>query len=199
MSSELYWNHTPAGFVSLYCQKGELLVFFEGTINETDQRYFGHIALKQTLEQQSIFGTIEYKTLGREVERFPYHLVGHFQDESWEIFKGEWLESDDTYEFNAIFEPMSCVEDRQKELRAQWDYHDLFNSNINNSLTMARQKRVSPNLADPSMSISSVQRSMELSYGLPQGCVQLIYPDRSISLKTNVGKLRKRWMAEMKV
>lgn len=200
MSNELYWDHTPAGFVSLYCQQGELLVFFEGATSEKNQRYFGHIALKQTLDQQVISGTIEYKTLDHDIERFHYQLIGCFESETWEIFKGEWFENDEVYELNAIFEPMSRVEDRQKELRAQWDYQVLFNPQLHNSFTMARQKQVSQHLADSSLSISSVQRSIELAYGLPQGSVQLVDPDHSDRLaQSNVGKLRKLWTMDSKV
>ena len=195
MPNELYWDHTPAGFVSLYYQKGELLVFFEGNTIEKEQLYFGNFVLKQTLEMQTVTGKIEYKTANNEIERFNYRLVGAFEDESWEIFQGTWYENEEVCAFNAIFEPLSCLETRQKEIRTQWDYPVQFQSNAYNNLTNARQKRVSNCLADAALSIHSIQRSIELSYGLPHGSVQLINPDHSVTrAKTAVGSLRRRWI-----
>ena len=212
MVFEIYWNNEQATRVDSRLLEDALVLQFFYTNAEYKTKGEGVIRLALTLEQQCIEGTITYENLVEKIN-FYYQLSGKFEDDSWEIFQGKWVEEGETFQFDAIadiIEQNSSISDND-DLCAVISESGQFNNEASNQQNEINDIEIVPEaneeIATPyrycfnrqraarsDARVRTIQRKIELQYGLPEGSVKICNPDRTIiSPLAKVGTLRERW------
>lgn len=200
--NEIYWDEYPSNSVSLTIQNDVLVLLFEGKSSEYRDSFSGKITLGLHLEEQNVVGTLLYCYKDGSKEEVTYNLIGAFEDDSWEFFTGTWEENGENYQFDALLERVEkftpnveaieefdSVEDTSK---AQSGNRNIQVRNISERHGAMRQRA-----ARSDARVRKIQRSIELYYGLPQGSVRLVNPDKTlIHPSAKIGTLRDRWITE---
>ena len=148
-------------------------------------------------------GTVAYKDESGNFN-LDYNLSGAFEDDSYELFSGNWVEEGENYKFDILLEPeekaldISQQDEQITESAEEIPTKELLEiapSEIEQNLKYterfgANRKRATRSDAR----VRTVQRSIELYYGLPEGSVRLVNPDRSIiHPSAKIRTLRERW------
>lgn len=198
--NEIYWDEYPSSSVSLTIQNDVLVLLFEGKSSEYRDFFSGKITLGLHLEEQNVVGTLLYCNKDGSKKEVTYKLIGAFEDDSWEFFTGTWEENGENYQFDAllelvekftpnveIIEEFDNVEDSSKPRSAK-----VQAKNISERYGAMRQRATRSDAR-----VRKIQRSIELYYGLPQGSVRLVNPDKTlIHPSAKIGTLRDRWITE---
>jgi len=203
MLGEIYWDEFPAKVTRVVRADDEVFILFEGKISEFKSVQSGRIVLKRTTEFQDMRGIIAYKDESGSFN-LDYNLSGAFEDDSFELFSGNWVEEGQNYKFDILLEP----EEKELDISQQCEQitesaeeistkklPETAPSEIEQSLKYterfgANRKRAMRSDAR----VRTVQRSIELYYGLPEGSVRLVNPDRSIiHPSAKIRTLRERW------
>ena len=82
----------------------EISILFEGKISEFKRVQSGRIVLKRTTDFQDMKGTVAYKDESGNFN-LDYNLSGAFEDDSYELFSGNWVEEGENYKFDILLEP----------------------------------------------------------------------------------------------
>ncbi|ESK53428.1 hypothetical protein [Acinetobacter tjernbergiae] len=211
MLGEIYWNNLPAKVTRIGKKDNEIFILFEGKINGYGLVQSGRIVLKMTTEFQVVHGAVEYHDESRYFDS-SYVLEGNFEDDSYEMFSGNWLEEGHNYQFDILLEfderglPSLATElERDESIAIDIDEEihndqDFVNSNLNDeenrqALGYLRADANRQRATRSDARVRTIQRKIELYYGLPQGSVRLVNPDRSIiHPSAKIRTLRERWM-----
>ena len=214
MLGEIYWDSLPAKVTRVVQNDNEIFILFEGKINGYGRVQSGRIVLKKTTELQLVHGVVEYQD-GSGRFHLDYIIEGAFDDETYELFSGNWREADECYQFDVLLELEEqdlCVEEdsNKDELPINQEETTTFTEE---AVCLEELVEVEPNFEDeqslnnvPRLGsnrqratrgdarVRTIQRKMELYYGLPEGSVKLINPDRSIiHPSAKIRTLRERW------
>ena len=212
MLGEIYWNALPAKVTRIGKKDNEIFILFEGKINGYGRVQSGRIVLKMTTEFQVVHGVVEYHDEHGDFD-LNYVLEGNFEDDSYEMFSGSWREEGHNYQFDILLE----LEERDLSSLATELPNDesiIVDEEIHNEQTLVENSedsnlnneesgqvsylRVGANRQRATRSdarVRTIQRKIELYYGLPQGSVRLVNPDRSIiHPSAKIRTLRERWM-----
>jgi len=200
--NEIYWNNYPSSAVNLTLENEKFFLIFEGKSSEYGSHFSGKITLHKNLNEQVATGSIYYQYENGSQETFPYKLIGAFEDDSWEFFTGTWEENCEIYPFDALLEVVELEELELKVLETTENIIEV--DSLHNYKEEKKAKKVSERLgamrqraARSDARVRKIQRSMELYYGLPQGSVRLVNPDRTlIHPSAKIGTLRDRWISE---
>ncbi|WP_436861095.1 hypothetical protein [Acinetobacter haemolyticus] len=210
MLSEVYWDGYPANVTRVVRKNDEIFVLFDGWSMEYRQAFSGRVVLKKTTEFQEWKGTIAYKDATGNFD-LDFKLSGAFEDDSYEFFSGNWLEDGENYKLEILLEP------EEKEINISQHNEKIGESDEENpteelskiepsQIEAIKQEEQSLKSAErfgagrkratrSDARVRTVQRSIELYYGLPEGSVRLVNPDRSIiHPSAKIGTLRERWM-----
>lgn len=212
MFGEIYWNDLPAKVTRIGKKDNEIFILFEGKINGSGLVQSGRIVLKVTTEFQVVHGIVEYYKDSRDFDS-NYVLEGNFEDDSYEMFSGNWREDGFNYQFDILLEfdekdlPTIVTElqsdesiTNEKTLNDQGFVEELVSSNLNveenrQALSDLRAGANRQRATRSDARVRTIQRKIELYYGLPQGSVRLVNPDRSIIRPSaKIRTLRERWM-----
>jgi hypothetical protein len=215
MLGEIYWDDTPATVTRVVQKETDLYVSFGGKINEYGLTQSGCIILKMTTEAQVLHSVIEYK-IPTGNSKSTYVLEGAFEDDSYELFSGSWRENGDCYQFDILLEPEendlpslesecnnteSVIEEDVSPHNEQIIVEDEVGVELKNDQENEQifgYSRIGANRQRATRSdarVRTIQRKIELYYGLPQGSVRLVNPDRSIiHPSAKIRTLRERWM-----
>ncbi|WP_087546963.1 hypothetical protein [Acinetobacter sp. WCHA39] len=212
MLGEIYWNALPAKVTRIGKKDNEIFVLFEGKINGYGRVQSGRIVLKMTTEFQVVHGVVEYHDEHGDFD-LNYVLEGNFEDDSYEMFSGSWREEGHNYQFDILLEleerdlsSLATELPNDESIIVDEEIHNeqtlvenSEDSNLNNEESgQASYLRVGANRQRATRSdarVRTIQRKIELYYGLPQGSVRLVNPDRSIiHPSAKIRTLRERWM-----
>lgn len=212
MLGEIYWNALPAKVTRIGKKDNEIFILFEGKINGYGRVQSGRIALKMTTEFQVVHGVVEYHDEHGDFD-LNYVLEGNFEDDSYEMFSGSWREEGHNYQFDILLEleerdlsSLATELPNDESIIVDEEIHNeqtlvenSEDSNLNNEESgQASYLRVGANRQRATRSdarVRTIQRKIELYYGLPQGSVRLVNPDRSIiHPSAKIRTLRERWM-----
>lgn len=219
MLGEIYWDEYPATQVKVTFRDSDVVVLCEGKDSEYRSTFSGRIILALTLEEQVVQGTIQYKYENGTEETTEYKLVGAFEDDSFELFEGDWIEHDEHFQFDAllerpVLEKMTETEsgepnsieaslfkqdrDDSVEVASSADFNKQYERDVQGTIKKPHLNRHGANRQRATRSdarVRTIQRKIELYYDLPQGSVRLVNPDRSIiHLSAKIRTLRERWM-----
>lgn len=202
-SNEIYWEQFPASNVKVKYLEHEVIILFEGKNSEYRNNFSGRIQLKLTTELQTVIGVIYYESESGAQSESSYELIGAFEDESWEFFTGEWSEDDESWAFDALLEnikenievqelPQNSIEIPNSEYLEE--NKQILLSEPKNKTIIARHGSKRQRAVRGDARVRKVQRSIELYYGLPQGSVKIVNPDRSIiHPSAKISTVRDRW------
>lgn len=212
MLGEIYWNALPAKVTRIGKKDNEIFVLFEGKINGYGRVQSGRIVLNMTTEFQVVHGVVEYHDEHGDFD-LNYVLEGNFEDDSYEMFSGSWREEGHNYQFDILLEleerdlsSLATELPNDESIIVDEEIHNeqtlvenSEDSNLNNEESgQASYLRVGANRQRATRSdarVRTIQRKIELYYGLPQGSVRLVNPDRSIiHPSAKIRTLRERWM-----
>ncbi len=212
MLGEIYWNALPAKVTRIGKKDNEIFILFEGKINGYGRVQSGRIVLKMTTEFQVVHGVVEYHDEHGDFD-LNYVLEGNFEDDSYEMFSGSWREEGHNYQFDILLEleerdlsSLATELPNDESIIVDEEIHNeqtlvenSEDSNLNNEESgQASYLRVGANRQRATRSdarVRTIQRKIELYYGLPQGSVRLVNPDRSIiHPSAKIRTLRERWM-----
>ena len=212
MLGEIYWNDLPAKVTRIGKKDDEIFILFEGKINGYGRVQSGRIVLKMTTEFQVVHGVVEYHDEHGDFD-LNYVLEGNFEDDSYEMFSGSWREEGHNYQFDILLEleerdlsSLATELPNDESIIVDEEIHNeqtlvenSEDSNLNNEESgQASYLRVGANRQRATRSdarVRTIQRKIELYYGLPQGSVRLVNPDRSIiHPSAKIRTLRERWM-----
>lgn len=212
MLGDIYWNNLPAKVNRIGKKGDEIFILFEGKINEFGRVQSGRIVLKMTTEFQVVRGVVEYHDENGDF-KLDYVLEGNFEDDSYEMFSGNWREEGHNYQFDVLLEleerdlsSLATELPNDESIIVDEEIHNeqtlvenSEDSNLNNEESgQASYLRVGANRQRATRSdarVRTIQRKIELYYGLPQGSVRLVNPDRSIiHPSAKIRTLRERWM-----
>lgn len=222
MLGEIYWNEYPATHVKVTFRDSDVVILCEGKDSEYRSTFSGRIILALTLEEQVVQGTIQYKYENGSEETTEYKLVGAFDDDSFELFEGDWIESDEHFRFDALLErPVlekaipsdsgeqvnnhNCIETHllkqgeevSVDVESSADSDNQYESDVEETTKKPHLSRHGANrqrVVRADARVRTIQRSVELYYGLPQGSVRFVNPDRSIiHPSAKIRTLRERW------
>lgn len=219
MLGEVYWDEYPATQVKVTFRDSDVVVLCEGKDSEYRSTFSGRIILALTLEEQVVQGTIQYKYENGTEETTEYKLVGAFEDDSFELFEGDWIEHDEHFQFDAllerpVLEKMTETEsgepnsieaslfkqdrDDSVEVASSADFNKQYERDVQGTIKKPHLNRHGANRQRATRSdarVRTIQRKIELYYDLPQGSVRLVNPDRSIiHPSAKIRTLRERWM-----
>lgn len=219
MLGEIYWDEYPATQVKVTFRDSDVVILCEGKDSEYRSTFSGRIILALTLEEQVVQGTIQYKYENGTEETTEYRLVGAFEDDSFELFEGDWIEHDEHFQFDALLErpvlekmtepesgePNSIEAsllkqdgDDSVEVESSADFNKQYERDVEGTIKKPYLNRHGANRQRATRSdarVRTIQRKIELYYGLPQGSVRLVNPDRSIiHPSAKIQTLRERWM-----
>ena len=219
MLGEIYWDEYPATQVKVTFRYSDVFVLCEGKDSEYRSTFSGRIILALTLEEQVVQGTIQYKYENGTEETTEYKLVGAFEDDSFELFEGDWIEHDEHFQFDALLErpvlekmtetgsgePNSIEaslfkqdRDDSVEVASSADFNKQYERDVQGTIKKPHLNRHGANRQRATRSdarVRTIQRKIELYYDLPQGSVRLVNPDRSIiHPSAKIRTLRERWM-----
>lgn len=219
MLGEIYWDEYPATQVKVTFRDSDVVVLCEGKDSEYRSTFSGRIILALTLEEQVVQGTIQYKYENGTEETTEYKLVGAFEDDSFELFEGDWIEHDEHFQFDAllerpVLEKMTETEsgepnsieaslfkqdrDDSVEVASSADFNKQYERDVQGTIKKPLLNRHGANRQRATRSdarVRTIQRKIELYYDLPQGSVRLVNPDRSIiHPSAKIRTLRERWM-----
>ena len=207
MFNEVYWDEYPATQVKATFRESDVVILCEGKDSEYRSTFSGRIVLALTLEEQIVQGTIQYKYEDGSEETADYKLIGAFDDDSFELFEGDWIENDEHYRFDALLERPVL------EKTIQPDNNSEHENNLGSIETSVSLEQHDNNVEETSKKpyldrhganrrravrgdarVRTTQRSIELYYGLPEGSVRLVNPDRSIiHPSAKIKTVRARW------
>ena len=218
MLGEIYWDEYPATQVKVTFRDSDVVVLCEGKDSEYRSTFSGRIILALTLEEQVVQGTIQYKYENGTEETTEYKLVGAFEDDSFELFEGDWIEHDEHFQFDAllerpVLEKMTETEsgepnsieaslfkqdrDDSVEVASSADFNKQYERDVQGTIKKPHLNRHGANRQRATRSdarVRTIQRKIELYYDLPQGSVR-VNPDRSIiHPSAKIRTLRERWM-----
>lgn len=212
MLGEIYWNALPAKVTRIGKKDNEIFILFEGKINGYGRVQSGRIVLNMTTEFQVVHGVVEYHDEHGDFD-LNYVLEGNFEDDSYEMFSGSWREEGHNYQFDILLEleerdlsSLATELPNDESIIVDEEIHNeqtlvenSEDSNLNNEESgQASYLRVGANRQRATRSdarVRTIQRKIELYYGLPQGSVRLVNPDRSIiHPSAKIRTLRERWM-----
>ena len=222
MLGEIYWDEYPATHVKVTFRDSDVVILCEGKDSEYRSTFSGRIILALTLEEQVVQGTIQYKYENGSEETTEYKLVGAFDDDSFELFEGDWIENDEHFQFDALLERpllerktesdsseqastpnsietalMKQGEEDSVEVESSADSDNQYESDVEETTKKPHLNRHGANrkrVVRADARVRTIQRSIELYYGLPQGSVRLVNPDRSIiHPSAKIRTLRERW------
>ena len=103
MFGEIYWDNLPAKVTRIGQKDNEIFILFEGKINGYGRVQSGRIVLNMTTEFQVVHGVVEYYG-DNEDFKLDYILEGNFEDDSYEMFSGNWKEAGENYQFDILLE-----------------------------------------------------------------------------------------------
>ena len=213
MFGEIYWDNLPAKVHRIGQKDNEIFILFEGKINGYGRVQSGRIVLNMTTEFQVVHGVVEYYG-DNEDFKLDYILDGNFEDDSYEMFSGNWKEAGENYQFDILLEleekdlPSLAAElENDESMTVDEEIHNgqtfveaLDSPSLNNeeseqSLSYLRIGANRQRATRSDARVRTIQRKIELYYGLPQGSVRLVNPDRSIiHPSAKIRTLRERWM-----
>ena len=104
MLGEIYWDGRPTKITRVISSNDEFIILFNGYSTEYRQDFSGRVVLNKTTEFQTSKGDIEYTDLTGKFS-LDYALEGSFEDDSYEMFSGNWKEEGDIYQFEISLEP----------------------------------------------------------------------------------------------
>ena len=203
MLGEIYWDEFPANVTRVVRADDEISILFEGKISEFKRVQSGRIVLKRTTDFQDMKGTVAYKDESGNFN-LDYNLSGAVEDDSYELFSGNWVEEGGNYKFDILLEPeekaldISQQDEQITESAEEIPTKELLEiapSEIEQNLKYterfgANRKRATRSDAR----VRTVQRSIELYCGLSEGSVRLVNPDRSIiHPSAKIRTLREHW------
>ena len=199
--NEIFWENYPSSSVKLTIKDDRLFLLFEGKSVEYGRYFSGKIELRLSLEEQVASGLIQYRYQDGLEEEFTYKLTGAFEDDSWEYFTGNWEENGEIENFEALLEFNEQEISNLINTESNNEIIDLSDNetriNITKKKNIERQGAMRQRAARSDARVRKIQRSIELYYGLPQGSVKLINPDKSIiHPSAKIGTLRERWLFE---
>ncbi|MCY6411838.1 hypothetical protein QTA56_06760 [Acinetobacter sp. VNH17] len=157
-------------------------------------------------------GVVEY--YDNKGFKLDYVLEGNFEDDSYEMFSGNWREAGHNHQFDILLEleekDLPSLESELEEKGSiieneeipsdQTFVEEFDSSNLNSedgeqSLSHLRAGVNRQRVTRSDARVRTIQRKIELYYGLPQGSVRLVNPDRSIiHPSAKIRTLRERWM-----
>ncbi|UUS58471.1 MULTISPECIES: hypothetical protein [unclassified Acinetobacter] len=199
--NEIFWENYPSSSVKLTSKDDRIFLLFEGKSTEYGRYFSGKIELHLSLEEQVASGLIQYRYQDGLEEEFAYKLTGAFEDDSWEYFTGNWEENGELETFEALLEigeqeVLNAVDVEVDKEAVVFD-HLTAEINIAKKKTIDRHGAMRQRAARSDARVRKIQRSIELYYGLPQGSVRLVNPDKSIiHPSAKIGTLRGRWISE---
>lgn len=199
--NEIFWENYPSSSVKLTIKDDRLFLLFEGKLTAYGLYFSGKIELRLSLEEQVTLGLIYYRYQDGLEEEFTYKLTGAFEDDSWEYFTGNWEENGEIENFEALLEFNEQEIPNLLNTESNNEIIDLSDTetriNITKKKNIERQGAMRQRAARSDARVRKIQRSIELYYGLPQGSVKLINPDKSIiHPSAKIGTLRERWLFE---
>ncbi|WP_180124214.1 hypothetical protein [Acinetobacter sp. YH12097] len=199
--NEIFWEKYPSSSVKLTIKDDRLFLLFEGKLTAYGRYFSGKIELRLSLEEQVTLGLIYYRYQDGLEEEFTYKLTGAFEDDSWEYFTGNWEENGEIENFEALLEFNEQEIPNLLNTESNNEIIDLSDTetriNITKKKNIERQGAMRQRAARSDARVRKIQRSIELYYGLPQGSVKLINPDKSIiHPSAKIGTLRERWLFE---
>lgn len=199
--NEIFWENYPSSSVKLTIKDDRLFLLFEGKLTAYGRYFSGKIELRLSLEEQVTLGLIYYRYQDGLEEEFTYKLTGAFEDDSWEYFTGNWEENGEIENFEALLEFNEQEIPNLLNTESNNEIIDLSDTetriNITKKKNIERQGAMRQRAARSDARVRKIQRSIELYYGLPQGSVKLINPDKSIiHPSAKIGTLRERWLFE---
>ncbi|OTH01024.1 hypothetical protein [Acinetobacter sp. ANC 4973] len=198
--NEIYWDDYPSSSVGLAIQNDTLVLLFEGKSSEYRKSFSGKITIGLHLEEQILVGSLYYRSEDGFQEEVRYKLIGAFEDDSWEFFSGSWEEQGESYKFDALLEPIekgTVNIETIDEMDIVEDSNKPRSDNAQARNISERQGAMRQRAARSDARVRKIQRSMELYYGLPQGSVRLVNPDKTlIHPSAKIGTLRDRWITE---
>lgn len=209
MNFEIYWDNEQAVRVDSRLLDNALVLHFLYTNAEYKRKGEGVIRLALTLEQQYIEGTIAYGNLVDEINS-SYQLSGKFEDDSWEVFQGKWVEDGQIFQFDAIAdidEQNLNISDHYNLNAVIPESHQFNTEVLNQQADIEVVPEANKEIAIPyrhsfnrqraarsDARVRTIQRKIELQYGLPEGSVKICNPDKTIiSPLAKVRTLRERW------
>lgn len=205
MLYELYWDNMQADTVQAAYQDDSIVLIVQGFSSEYGSNYSSRIVLKKTLDEQIIQGQIEYTQFNGHYIQTDYKLIGTFNDDLWEDFNGQWLEDNESYNFELIADAFQNNDERidtniphstNQVKDEQVEIMSTVEQSINNiKLEKNRSGSNRQRSVRSDAKVRTIQRNIELYFGLPEGSVRLCNPDRSIiHPSAKIGTLRNRWI-----
>lgn len=180
--------------------KNELILIFHHKDAEYGYEFSGRINLALHRNPQTIRGVYQDKKIGKTIET-PYELTGLFVEDSWQEFEGNWTEGGEIFQFTAI-----CTDEFEVALPAVHKLKIVENDTPTQEETIEAENAIEietpitnrftkrQRAARSDARVRTIQRKIELQYGLPRGSVKLCNPDRSIiSPLAKIGTFRERW------
>ena len=213
MFGEIYWDNLPAKVHRIGQKDNEIFILFEGKINGYGRVQSGRIVLNMTTEFQVVHGVVEYHDEHGDFD-LNYVLEGNFEDDSYEMFSGSWREEGHNYQFDILLEfdeknlpsLVTELESNESIIVEEVGHHEqtviegiddssLKNEEDRQDLSYLRAGANRQRATRSDARVRTIQRKIELYYGLPQGSVRLVNPDRSIiHPSAKIRTLRERWM-----
>ncbi len=199
--NEIYWGSFRSNEVKLTIKDDIIFLLFEGKSSEYRNYFSGKIELELSLDEQTVSGLIHYRYQDGSEKEFAYVLTGAFEDDSWEYFTGNWEENGEIDAFEALLEidePEALkVVDIEVDNEAAGFNPVETSTSVAQKKTSDRHGAMRQRAARSDARVRKIQRSIELYYGLPQGSVKLVNPDKSIiHPSAKIGTLRGRWIFE---
>ena len=179
--------------------KNELILLFHQKDAEFGSEFSGRVNLALHCNMQTVRGVYQENIVGKSTE-ITYELTGSFVEDNWEEFEGKWEERGEIFQFSAncadeIEEaaPIHNLKVVENEAPTQEETIEV-ESAIEIKAPIANRFKKRQRAARSDARVRSIQRDIELLYGLPIGSVKLCNPDRSIiSPLAQIGTLRERW------
>ena len=199
--NEIYWDGFRSNEVKLTIKDDVIFLLFEAKSSEYRNYFSGKIELELSLEEQTVSGLIHYRYQDGSEKELVYVLIGAFEDDSWEYFTGNWEENGEIEVFEALLE----VDEPEalKVVDTEIDNEAAGFSPVETPISVAQKKTsdrhgaIRQRAARSDARVRKIQRSIELYYGLPQGSVKLVNPDKSIiHPSAKIGTLRGRWIID---
>ena len=199
--NEIYWDGFRSNEVKLTIKDDIIFLLFEGKSSEYRNYFSGKIELELSLEEQTVSGLIHYRYQDGSEKELVYVLIGAFEDGSWEYFTGNWEENGEIEAFEALLEvdEPEALKVVDTDIDNQSAGYNLVETPISvaQKKTSDRHGAMRQRAARSDARVRKIQRSIELYYGLPQGSVKLVNPDKSIiHPSAKIGTLRGRWMID---
>ena len=199
--NEIYWDGFRSNEVKLTIKDDIIFLLFEGKSSEYRNYFSGKMELELSLEEQTVSGLIHYRYQDGSEKELVYVLIGAFEDDSWEYFTGNWEENGEIEAFEALLEvdEPEALKVVDTDIDNQSAGYNLVETPISiaQKKTSDRHGAMRQRAARSDARVRKIQRSIELYYGLPQGSVKLVNPDKSIiHPSAKIGTLRGRWMID---